>query len=126
MSRSSSPSSRILSWWPVRCSPWTSRCLPPPRSEEHTSELHAALPILLDTRVTPELEGEGIARDVVRVIQAARRAAGLDVSDRIRLTVEGDEQVVLAVQSHSELVAGEVLAVDVAVPAAPKIGRAHV
>ncbi|HJB10073.1 MAG TPA: isoleucine--tRNA ligase [Candidatus Brachybacterium merdavium] len=75
--------------------------------------------LVLDTRVTPELEGEGIARDVVRVIQAARRAAGLDVSDRIRLTVEGDEQVVLAVQSHSELVAGEVLAVDVAVPAAP-------
>src|SRR5699024_6157210 len=64
-------------------------------------------------------EGEGIARDVVRVVQAARRAAGLDVSDRIRVTGEGDEQVVLAVQSHSELVAGEVLAGDGAVAAAP-------
>jgi isoleucyl-tRNA synthetase len=75
--------------------------------------------LVLDTRVTPELEAEGTARDVVRAIQSARRAAGLEVSDRIRLTVDGDASVVDAVALHRELVAGEVLAVDLAVPAAP-------
>ena len=78
--------------------------------------------LVLDTRVTPELEAEGTARDVVRAIQAARRDAGFDVSDRIRLTVDGDQAVVEAVAAHQELVAGEVLAVDVQVPAAPAEG----
>ena len=78
--------------------------------------------LVLDTRVTPELEAEGTARDVVRAIQSARRGAGLDVSDRIRLTVDGDESVVAAVTAHRELVAGEVLAVETAVPAAPADG----
>ena len=78
--------------------------------------------IVLDTQVTPELEAEGTARDVVRAIQSARRDAGLEISDRIRLTVDGDESVVAAVCAHQELVAGEVLAVDVQVPAAPADG----
>ena len=41
--------------------------------------------VVLDTVVTPELEREGIARDLVRQVQQARRDAGLDVSDRISL-----------------------------------------
>src|SRR5699024_7891644 len=80
--------------------------------------------VALDTRVTPELEAEGTARDVVRAIQSARREAGCEVSDRIRLTVDGDPQVVDAVAAHRELVAGGVLAVEVSVPAAPA-GSAH-
>ena len=43
--------------------------------------------IALDTTVTPELVAEGTARDVIRVIQQARKDAGLDVSDRITLVV---------------------------------------
>ncbi|UYG15470.1 isoleucine--tRNA ligase [Brachybacterium huguangmaarense] len=78
--------------------------------------------LVLDTAVTAELEAEGTARDVIRAIQSARRDACLDVSDRIRLTVDGDEAVVRAVVEHRDLVAEEVLAVDVAVPAAPAAG----
>ena len=78
--------------------------------------------IALDTRVTEELEAEGIARDVVRAIQSARREAGLEVSDRIRLTVDGDAQVVAAVTAHRELVSAEVLALELEAPAAPADG----
>ncbi|MGO1896216.1 MAG: class I tRNA ligase family protein, partial [Brachybacterium sp.] len=78
--------------------------------------------VALDTRVTAELEAEGVARDVVRAIQAARRGAGLEVSDRIRLTVDGDESVVAAVSVHRDLVSAEVLAVELAAPAAPAEG----
>ncbi|MEU8611460.1 isoleucine--tRNA ligase, partial [Actinoplanes sp. NPDC048791] len=41
--------------------------------------------VLLDTEVTPELAAEGLARDLIRVVQQARRDADLDVSDRIAL-----------------------------------------
>ena len=41
--------------------------------------------VLLDTTATPELEAEGLARDVIRAVQDTRKAAGFDVSDRIRL-----------------------------------------
>ena len=43
--------------------------------------------VLLDTTTTPELEAEGLARDVIRAVQDTRKAAGFDVSDRIRLVL---------------------------------------
>jgi isoleucyl-tRNA synthetase len=43
--------------------------------------------VTLDLELTPELQAEGLARDLVRVVQQARRDAGLDVSDRIALTI---------------------------------------
>ena len=74
----------------------------------------AALPgggyVVLDTTRTPELEAEGLARDVVRAVQQARRDAGLDISDRIRLTVAADEAVWSAVVAHQHLVMTETLA----------------
>ena len=69
--------------------------------------------------VTPELAAEGTARDVIRVVQQARREAGLAVADRIRLTIGADGDVADAVRAHQEFLAGETLAVDVVVvPAA--------
>jgi isoleucyl-tRNA synthetase len=62
----------------------------------------------------PELTAEGIARDVVRVVQQARRDAGLDVSDRIALTLQAPEAVVAASRTHEAFIAGETLSVDVA------------
>ncbi len=47
--------------------------------------------LLLDTSTTPELEAEGLARDMIRGIQDTRKAAGFDVSDRITLTLTFDD-----------------------------------
>ena len=82
--------------------------------------------VALDTAVTPELAAEGAARDVVRIVQQARRDAGLAVSDRITLTVGADDGVADAVRAHAEFVAGETLALDVAVlPSADVSGTAQ-
>lgn len=68
--------------------------------------------VVLNTEVTPELEAEGLARDMVRAIQQARKDAGLNVSDRIRTTVTAPGNVVDALLANAELVKGETLTVD--------------
>ncbi|HET7475302.1 MAG TPA: isoleucine--tRNA ligase [Dermatophilaceae bacterium] len=68
--------------------------------------------VVLDTAVTPELAAEGLARDVVRAVQQARRDAGLAVTDRISLTVLGDEAVWAAVLAHQQMLMAETLAVQ--------------
>jgi isoleucyl-tRNA synthetase len=65
---------------------------------------------VLDTEVDAELAAEGLARDVVRVVQQARRDAGLDIGDRIRLTLAGDPAVWEAVVANQQLVVSETLA----------------
>jgi len=71
--------------------------------------------VVLDTVVTAELEAEGLARDVIRVVQQARRAADLDVSDRVRLEVVAPAGVVAAVETHAGFVRGETLATELAI-----------
>lgn len=66
--------------------------------------------VVLDTEVTAELAQEGLARDVVRAVQQARRDAGLDVSDRISLTVTGSPAVWEATVAHQALIVEETLA----------------
>lgn len=66
--------------------------------------------VVLDTAVTPELAAEGLARDLVRAVQQARRDAGLDVSDRIALTVAGSAEVQAAARTHEQLITSETLA----------------
>ncbi len=67
--------------------------------------------VLLDTRVTPELAAEGLARDVIRAVQQARKDAGLDVSDRIALTLGShDEATRAAIEAHRQLIGAETLA----------------
>jgi isoleucyl-tRNA synthetase len=66
--------------------------------------------VVLDTAVTPELEAEGVARDLVRAVQQARRDAGLDVSDRISLTISADAAAACAARTHADLIRRETLA----------------
>jgi isoleucyl-tRNA synthetase len=78
--------------------------------------------VVLDTTLTPELEAEGVARDLVRSVQQARREAGLAVSDRIALTISGPGDVLAAARTHEALVAGETLATSVAYEEAAEPG----
>ncbi|RJQ77980.1 isoleucine--tRNA ligase [Amycolatopsis panacis] len=69
--------------------------------------------VVLDTEVTPELSAEGVARDLIRVIQQARRDADLDVADRITLTVDAPEDVLSAARAHEKFIATETLTTSV-------------
>ena len=71
--------------------------------------------MLLDTVSTPDLEAEGLARDAIRVVQEARKNAGLDVSDRIVLALNASPENAAALQQHAALIAGETLATGFAV-----------
>jgi isoleucyl-tRNA synthetase len=68
--------------------------------------------VILDGKVTPELAAEGLARDVIRGVQQARKDADFDVSDRIALTLVADESVISAVNAHAELIKSETLALE--------------
>jgi isoleucyl-tRNA synthetase len=69
--------------------------------------------VALDLAVTRALRAEGWAREVVRLIQEARKNDGLDVTDRIVLRWSAsDPDLAAALAEHQEMIAGEVLAVS--------------
>jgi isoleucyl-tRNA synthetase len=69
--------------------------------------------VVLDLAVTEDLKQEGVARDVIRLVQQARRDAGLHVSDRIRLTIGAPDDVAAAVREHEAMVKSETLSREV-------------
>ena len=77
----------------------------------------------VDPALSDALRSEGIARELVSLIQRARKSAGFAVSDRIRLVVGGVQQVQQAAREHAAWIAGEVLAsaFDVSSEAAPPV-----
>src|SRR5258708_40300405 len=71
--------------------------------------------VVLDPKLTPDLVQEGIAREFNSVLQQARKNAGLQVSDRIRVRFQSsDEAVSSAIRRHKASIAEEVLAVEFA------------
>jgi isoleucyl-tRNA synthetase len=72
-----------------------------------------AVTVVLDPALTPELIEEGLAREFTSVLQQARKNAGLEVSDRIRVRFHSsDEGILSAIHRHKGSIAEEVLAVD--------------
>jgi isoleucyl-tRNA synthetase len=71
--------------------------------------------VVLDLSVTPDLEAEGHARDLIRQIQQARKDAGFEVSDRIHLSVTAASPVAVAARAHTDLIKSETLAYSVEV-----------
>lgn len=68
------------------------------------------LTVGLDSKITDELKKEGYVRDLVRGIQNLRKESGLNVTDRIKLSVSGDEELKAAYEMFADFVSGEVLA----------------
>ena len=64
----------------------------------------------LDTRISPELEAEGIARDFNRLAQDQRKALNLDVSDRIQVCFTASDRIASALATHKDSLAVELLA----------------
>ncbi len=81
-------------------------------------EAEAGHAVALQLELDEELRREGLAREIVHAVQNARKAAGLDISDRIELQLGGDEELLAAARAHEPYIAGEVLATSVAYDAA--------
>jgi isoleucyl-tRNA synthetase len=73
-----------------------------------------ALTVAVDTTIEERLRREGLAREIVRVVQAARREAGVAVTDRIELRLAGSPDLMGAAKAHERYVAAETLATRVA------------
>ena len=71
------------------------------------------LVVALDLELDDDLIREGLARELVKEVQALRKTSGLEVTDRINLTVSSDEAVQAAVSAYEEYIKAEVLALSV-------------
>ena len=78
-------------------------------AEGYSSAEEGGYLVGLDTTLTEALEREGLARELVRTVQEARKQAGLDISDRITLRIEGTPEVAAALDAHRDYVMEETL-----------------
>jgi isoleucyl-tRNA synthetase len=81
--------------------------------EGYQVEREGSHAVALELEIDVELEVEGWAREIVHAVQAARRDADLKVSDRIALTLAGDEDLIGAARAYEDYIAGETLATQV-------------
>ena len=73
----------------------------------------------LDVQLDDELVAEGVAREIVNRVQNMRKDAGLEVSDRIRIGVQGEAGLLEAIGQHREYIAAETLALELSAGALP-------
>lgn len=75
-------------------------------------QLNVSELIKVDTTVTPELKSEGIARDLVRLVQSARKKAGFNVEDRINLSLSSDSaDITEAINEFKQRIYAETLTI---------------
>ncbi len=72
-----------------------------------------AFTVALDPELDDELRAEGVARELVNRVQRLRKDAGLEITDRIRLTIAGPDALRAAAEEHRDFVADETLALSV-------------
>src|SRR5205085_8880902 len=87
--------------------------------EGYQVEREGSHAVALELQIDDELRVEGRAREIVHAVQAARRDTGLEVSDRIVLTLDGDPAMLEAARAHEPYIAGETLAVETRYEALP-------
>jgi isoleucyl-tRNA synthetase len=82
--------------------------------EGYSVEREGAHAVALDLTIDESLLREGRSREIVHAVQNARKSAGLEVEDRIELTLGGEEALLEAAREHEPYVSGETLAVNLA------------
>jgi isoleucyl-tRNA synthetase len=82
--------------------------------------------VALDVTIDDALRHEGLAREVVHTVQNVRKQAGLDVADRIALSLGGDAEILAAVRQHENYVLGETLAISLDLSGATDGARAEI
>ncbi len=87
--------------------------LEPKAGYEKSAQACGNAVVVLDLTITPELEAEGRARDLVRMIQQARKDAGLNVADRITLALDVPADFKAALATHGAYIASQTLATSV-------------
>jgi len=94
----------------------TNEHVPVQRDERENLKVlnEGSLTVALDPEVTEDLRQEGIIRDLIRVVQNLRKESGFDVTDRISLFLQGDEEMQSAVDNYQDYLMSETLAVDLA------------
>jgi len=70
--------------------------------------------VALEVTIDDDLRTEGWAREIVHAVQAARRDAGLEISHRIMLTLDGDQELRNAARAYEAHIASETLSLEVA------------
>jgi isoleucyl-tRNA synthetase len=78
----------------------------------YSVEREGAHAVALDLSIDEDLLSEGHAREIVHAVQGARKNAGLQVEDRIELSLSGDPALVAAAEAHREYLVGETLAIE--------------
>jgi isoleucyl-tRNA synthetase len=81
--------------------------------EGYEVEAEAGHAVALQLELDDELRREGLAREIVHAVQIARKDAGLEITDRISLTLAGDQDLLTAAQAHQDYLTKEVLATSV-------------
>ncbi len=81
--------------------------------EGYQVEAEAGHAVALSLELDEELRREGLAREIVHAVQNARKEAGLEITDRIELSLGGDAALLEAAREHEAYLAGEVLATSV-------------
>jgi isoleucyl-tRNA synthetase len=81
--------------------------------EGYEVEAEAGHAVALQLELDDDLRREGLAREIVHAVQNARKAAGLEITDRIALTLAGDTDLIEAAQAHQDYLANEVLATSI-------------
>ncbi len=77
--------------------------------------------VALQLELDDDLRQEGLAREIVHAVQIARKDAGLEITDRIALSLGGDDELLDAARTHGQYLVGEVLATSS--PTTPRTGR---
>jgi isoleucyl-tRNA synthetase len=81
--------------------------------EGYQLEREGSHAVALELTLDDDLRREGLAREIVHAVQSARREAGLEISDRIELTLDGDDELLAAARAHETYLSAEVLALMV-------------